>query len=95
MLKNLSGKNTDKILGPALFPTHIKNKIDKKIDQFFDETKEERIRLSKWKPKKNSSDLTFNVIDEVPITDDTQKETLTKVHSSKGELGSKLNHYKP
>ncbi len=79
----------------TLFPTNIKNKIDKKIDKFFDETKEERIRLSKWKPKKNSSDLTFNVIDEVPITDDTQKETLTKVHSSKGELGSKLNHYKP
>ena len=78
----------------TLFPPNIKNKIDRKVDKFFDETKEERIRLSKWKPKKNSSDLNFNVIDTVPITDSSQQDTLTKVHSTIGELGSKLNHFK-
>ena len=78
----------------TLFPPNIKNKIDRKVDKFFDETKEERIRLSKWKPKKNSSDVNFNVIDTVPITDSSQQDTLTKVHSTIGELGSKLNHFK-
>ena len=78
----------------TLFPTNIKNKIDGKVDKFFEETKEERIRLSKWKPKKNSSQLEFSVIDTVPITDSSQQETLTKVHSTIGELGSKLNHFK-
>jgi hypothetical protein len=78
----------------TLFPPNIKNKIDRKVDKFFDETKEDRIRLSKWKPKKNSSELKFGVIDQVPITDSSQQETLTKVHSTMGELGSKLNHFK-
>lgn len=70
----------------TLYPENIKNKIDKKIDKFFDETKEERIRLSKFKPKKNSSSVEFGVIDTEEITDQTQLDELTKVHSSKGHL---------
>jgi hypothetical protein len=79
----------------TLYPENIKNKIDKKIDKFFDETKEERIRLSKFKPKKNSSSVEFGVIDTEEITDQTQLDELTKVHSSKGALGSTLNYFKP
>lgn len=79
----------------TLFPDNIKKKIDKKIDSFFEETKEEKIRLSRFKPKKNSSDVTFGIIDTAEITDQTQLDELTRVHSSKGALGSTLNYFKP
>lgn len=79
----------------TLFPDNIKKKIDKKIDSFFEETKEEKIRLSKFKPKKNSSELTFSVVSTQEITDQTQLDELTRVHSSRGVLGSTLNYFKP
>ena len=78
-----------------LYPDNIKKKIDKKIDSFFDETKEERIRLTRFKPKKNSSELKFEVVDTEEITDQTQLGELTKVFSSNVALGSTLNYFKP
>ena len=79
----------------TLFPENIRKKIDKKIDKFFDETKEERIRLSKFKDKKNSSELSFGIIDTEEITDQSQLDDITNVHSSRGSLGSTLNYFKP
>ena len=79
----------------TLYPENIKKKIDKKIDNFFEETKEDKIRLTRFKAKKNSSTLNFGVIDTEEITDQTQLDELTKVFSSKGALGSTLNYFKP
>ena len=78
-----------------LYPENIKNKINRKVDNFFEETREERIKLSRFKPKKNGSDLSFVVTDTEVITDQTQLDELNNVHSSKGSLGSTLNYFKP
>ena len=79
----------------AIFPNNIYKKIERKIDRFFDETKEEKIRLKRFKGKKNSSELTFNISNTTAITDSSQLQELTKVHTDKNALGSTLNHYKP
>jgi outer membrane protein OmpA-like peptidoglycan-associated protein len=89
-IKNIYKEDT------TIFPQKIFNKISKKIDNFFEETKEERIRLKKFKPKKNESPSNFGVVEEIEISSpSTQLDELIKVHSSKVTLGTKLNFYKP
>ena len=89
-IKNIYKEDT------TLYPQKIQDKISKKVDRFFEETKEERIRLKKFKPKKNESELEFVVSDTVEITSPSpQLDELIKIHSSKVGLGTKLNYYKP
>jgi len=89
-IKNIYKEDT------TLYPQKIQDKISKKVDRFFEETKEEKIRLKKFKPKKNESELEFVVSDTVEITSPSpQLDELIKIHSSKVGLGTKLNYYKP
>ena len=79
----------------VLFNTNVKTKIDKKVDDFFEETKGKEIKKSKNVVRKNDDKLEFNILSTAEITDQTQLDKLTKIHSSKVELGTKLNFYKP
>ena len=71
------------------------NKIERKVNRFFDETKEEKIKTSRFKERKNQDQLSFDIQSEQDITDTTQTEELEKVHSKRVGLGSTLNNYKP
>ena len=79
----------------VLFSTNVKTKIDKKIDDFFEETKGKEIKKSKNVVRKNDDKLEFNILSTTEITDQTQLDKLIKIHSSKNELGTTLNFYKP
>ena len=78
-----------------LYPQNILNKIERKVNRFFDETKEEKIKTSRFKERKNQDQLSFDIQSEQDITDTTQTEELEKVHSKRVGLGSTLNNYKP
>ncbi len=78
-----------------LYPQNILKKIERKVNKFFDETKEEKIRTSRFKDRKSDDPLTFEIQSEQDITDPTQIEDLEKVHSKRVGLGSTLNNYKP
>jgi hypothetical protein len=78
-----------------LYPQNILNKIERKVKRFFDETKEEKVRTSRFKGRKSDDPLTYEIQSEQDITDPTQIEDLEKVHSKRVGLGSTLNDYKP
>ena len=79
----------------TLFNETIKNKIDKKVDSFFEETKEKEIRISKDPVRKTDKMDPFKILSTTEITDQSKLDELTKVQSSKVELGTTLNFYKP
>jgi hypothetical protein len=78
-----------------LYPQNILNKIERKVDRFFDKTKEEKVRTSRFKGRKNEDSLTFTIQSEQDITNPTQMADLERVHSKKIGLGSTLNYYRP
>ncbi len=71
-------------------------RIEKKVEKFVDETKPEKIRLSRFKEMKGEQELKFTVSSTDEITDSQQKESLEKVHLDQvTTLGPTLNNYKP
>lgn len=78
-----------------LFPENIRKKIQDKLEKFVITTKKENIKTSRFKDRKGTEPIKFTISTTEEITDTTQKETLDKVHSTKIELGDKLNFYKP
>lgn len=79
----------------VLFKPNIKTKIDKQIDKFFEETKGKIIKKSKEVVRKSDEKLEFNILSTEDITDQTQLDEITKIHSNKSGLGTTLNFYKP
>jgi outer membrane protein OmpA-like peptidoglycan-associated protein len=79
----------------TLFNETIKKKIDDKVDSFFEETKEKEIRISKDPVRKTDKMDPFTILSTADITDQSQLDELSKVQSSKVELGTTLNFYKP
>jgi len=87
---------TDIYKDDILFSDNIKKRIERKVKKFINETKPEKINLSRFKKMKGDGDLKFVVSSTADITDSTQKETLERVHLDQvTTLGSTLNNYKP
>lgn len=95
----LYGKVTDIVdiyKDEILFTDNIMKRIEKKVEKFVDETKPEKIRLSRFKEMKGEQELKFTVSSTDEITDSQQKESLEKVHLDQvTSLGPTLNNYKP
>jgi hypothetical protein len=75
-------------------PDKEKEKLSKALDRFLEKTDEVKFKLKKYPKRKDDKKIKFKIGNQSDITDNTEKEVLKKINSTKLPVDKKLNYFR-
>ena len=75
-------------------PDKEKEKLSKALDKFLEKPDDVKFKLKKYPKRKDNNKIKFKIANQSDITDNTEKEVLKKINSTKLPVDKKLNYFR-